>query len=168
MTEAAGTRRALVVGGSVVVGANGAAGEIGYNLRRFGHGALEPLVSGLGLAAEAERRTGLRLSAAEIFAQEASDPQLTELVDEFVSELSYQLVNLAIAVDPSRIALGGGMTRAWKRIVTPLRAALIESVPFPPEVVPAAFPFDAPLVGAIALAVDALGNQLGPERRNGT
>jgi glucokinase len=158
---------ALVVGGRVVAGANGAAGEIGYNLRRAGS-RLEPLVSGLGLAAEAERRTGRRMSAKDVFTQEASNPQLAELVDEFAAELSFQLVNLAIAIDPSRIAVGGGMIRAWERIVVPLRAALEESVPFPPELVPAAFPFDAPLVGAIALAVEAVGNQLGPERRNGT
>jgi glucokinase len=159
---------ALVVDGRVVMGANGAAGEIGYSLRRSAEGRLEPLVSGLGLAAEAERRTGRRLSAADVFAAEASDPQLGELVDEFVAELSFQLVNLAVAIDPSRIAVGGGMARAWERIAVPLRAALEESVPFPPELVPAAFPFDAPLVGAIALAVEAVGNQLGPERRNGT
>ncbi len=158
---------ALVVGGRVVSGANGAAGEIGYNLRRSG-ARLEPLVSGLGLAAEAERRTGRRLSAADVFAQEAADPQLAELVDEFAAELSFQLVNLAIAIDPSRIAVGGGMIRAWERVVVPLHAALEESVPFPPELVPAAFPFDAPLVGAIALAVEAVTNKLGPERRNGT
>jgi glucokinase len=158
---------ALVVDGRVVSGANGAAGEIGYNLRRFGDGRLEPIVSGLGLAAEAQRRTGRRLSAADVFAEEASDPQLAELVDEFVAELSFQLVNLAVAVDPSRIAVGGGMIRAWERVVVPLRAALDESVPFPPELVPAAFPFDAPLVGAIALAVEAAGAQLS-ERRNGT
>lgn len=159
---------ALVVGGRIVAGANGAAGEIGYGLRRSGPGMLEPLVSGLGLAAEAERRTGRRLSAADVFAAEASQPQLAELVDEFVAELSFQLVNLAVAVDPSRIAVGGGMVRAWERIAPPLRAALDASVPFPPELVPAAFPFDAPLAGAIALAVEAIGNQLGPERRNGT
>lgn len=148
---------ALVCGGEVIAGANGAAGEIGYSLPRSGDRApmLEHVVSGGGLAASAERSTGLGLSAAEVFAREGDDPRLRAVVDEFVAELAYHLVNLAVAVDPSRIAVGGGMVGSWSRLEPPLRRALDAHVPFPPELVPAAFPFDAVLAGALALAAEA-------------
>jgi glucokinase len=63
---------------------------------------------------------------------------------------------LAILVDPVRIAVGGGIVRSWDRIGPGLEAALQAGVPFPPELVLAHFPNDAPLLGAVALAVDAV------------
>ena len=53
------------------------------------------------------------------------------------------------------IAVGGGMVRSWPRIEPVLAGALAQAVPYPPELVLAHFPHDAPLLGAIALAVDA-------------
>ncbi len=64
-------------------------------------------------------------------------------------------MNLAIAVNPARIAVGGGMTRSWDRIGPRLEEALLAGVPYPPDLVLAHFPHDAPLLGAVALAVDA-------------
>ena len=49
------------------------------------------------------------------------------------------------------------MTRSWDRIRPRLDAALTAAAPYRPELVLAGFPFDAPLVGALALAVDAIG-----------
>lgn len=147
---------ALVCGGEVVAGSNGAAGEIGYSLLRARDGAvLEHVVSGRGLAASARSKTGRELTAAEVFAGERDDPRLGAIVDDFLAELAFHLVNLAVAVDPSRIAVGGGMVNSWARIERALRPALETHVPFPPELVPAAFPFDAALAGALVLAVDA-------------
>lgn len=149
---------ALVVGGRVVVGANGAAGEIAYSVPRVaGSGVmLEDVVSGGALAASARAATGLELTAADVFAGEPEDPRLREIVDAFLAELAFHLVNLTVAIDPSRIVVGGGMVKSWSRLERPLRDALEEHVPFPPELVPAASPYDAVLAGAIQLAVDAL------------
>jgi hypothetical protein len=47
------------------------------------------------------------------------------------------------------------MVRSWERLRPHLEHALAAGVPFPPELVVARFPFDAPLLGAVALAVDA-------------
>jgi len=69
-------------------------------------------------------------------------------------------VNLAILVNPARIAVGGGMVRSWARIRTPLQHALRSGTPFPPELVVAHFPYDAPLLGAVAMAVDASENTM--------
>jgi glucokinase len=153
---------AIVCGGKVVSGAHGAAGEIGYHLRRpadigldaAGHPILEHVVSGMALSAAAEREVGLELSAAEIFAGEPHSAVLATVLERFVLELSFHVVNLAVTLDPARIAVGGGMARSWDRLAPPLRRALDAFVPFPPELVLGAFPYDAPLVGAINMALD--------------
>ncbi len=153
-----GLAAALVVGGTVVRGANGAAGEIGYALLDAeGDRVLEDVASGMGLAAAALHATGEELSAADVFARERHEPVLGRLVEEFLARLGFHLVNLAVALDPARIAVGGGIVRAWERIEPRLTELLRRSVPYPPELVPGAFPFDAALAGALWLALDALG-----------
>ncbi len=52
------------------------------------------------------------------------------------------------------------MVRSWDRLQRPLEKALVSGAPFPPELVIAAHPFDAPLVGALALAIEAAGARL--------
>jgi glucokinase len=149
----------------VLAGGHGAAGEIGYNLRtpddvgrELGHRVmLEHMVSGQALP-ERALAAGLSpdgQSAADVFLASRHDPALDGLIGEFVNELAFHLTNLAILVDPVRIAVGGGMVRSWDRIGPRLTLALQAGVPFPPELVVAHFPEDAPLLGAVALAVDA-------------
>src|SRR5579863_3692307 len=151
-----GLAAAIVIGGVVLAGANGAAGEIGYNLRQpadagdAGYLMLEEVVSGRALARLSGR------PAAEAFA-DGADSRLASIADQFTAELAFHVVNLAICIDPVRIAVGGGMTRSWDRIRPRLDAALTAAAPYRPELVLAGFPFDAPLVGALALAVDAIG-----------
>jgi glucokinase len=124
------------------------------------------MVSGLGLARRAATLDGASgagpassaaepLTAAGVFAASEQDPALDGLVSEFVAELSYHVVNLAICLNPERIAVGGGMAGSWERLRPGLHDALRAGVPFPPELVPARFPSDAPLIGAVGLAVDA-------------
>jgi len=115
---------------------------------------LEQMVSGQGLSSRVGPASDSMTSAA-IFAAEATDSALAGLVDEFIDELAFHIVNAAILVDPARIAVGGGMAGSWDRIAPRLRAALEAAVPYPPELVLAKFPQDAPLLGAVALAVDA-------------
>jgi glucokinase len=146
---------AIVVDGRVVHGQHGAAGEIGYNLRYPADGRemsrLEDVVSGQALAAAARDLFGTA-DVGALFTHWDTDPRAGRVCDQFVQELTYHVVNLAIAIDPTRIAVGGGMVRAWDRLGPPLARALEAAVPFPPELVPAAYPFDAPLRGALALA----------------
>jgi len=154
---------AIVVAGSVLRGRHGASGEIGYNLRSLddvGLGAaqrtpLEEAVSGGALARHAARLLPGADGASAVFAAAAGDPRMAGLVGDFVAELSLHVVNLAIAIDPARIVVGGGMVRSWEQLRDGLRRALDAAVPFPPELVPAAFPFDAPLMGALALGTAA-------------
>ena len=155
-----GLAAAVVIGGQVVSGVNGAAGEIGYNLRLLTDVGrpldrrllLEQMVSGQALADRAAT-AGRRLTAEDVFA--AADGEFDGLIDDFAGELAFHLVNLANLVNPARIAVGGGIARSWERIRLPLKHALESGTPFPPELVVAHFPDDAPLLGAVAIAVDA-------------
>ena len=182
-----GLAAALVIGGQVVAGVNGAAGEIGYNLRSVAdvgraldeRALLEHMVSGQALAERAIDREGSEggrhgeagegrpLTAADVFAAADADRRLDGLIDDFADELAFHLVNLAILVNPQRIAAGGGMVRSWARIKPRLQEALQHGTPFPPELVVAHFPHDAPLLGAVAMAVDAARGRAGASRPAG-
>jgi glucokinase len=166
-----GLATAIVAGGAVISGAHGAAGESGYNVR---HAAdvglalaarvtLEEVVSGRALAAVASAELRERLTAAEVFELADTSPDAAAIVETFLHELAMHVVNLTIAIDPVRVAVGGGMVRSWSRIAPTLRRALDAAVPFPPELVVAEFPFDAALIGALALGVEAAGAVLGEE-----
>jgi glucokinase len=210
-----GLSAALVTGGQVIAGANGAAGEIGYNLRALADVGLtledrvplEDMISGQALdrraaaldpgpgapartaggpartpdgpartanspartpdgparTANSPARTanspaspdGRPLAAADVLTANAAEPDLDQLASEFVAELAFHVVNLAILVNPVRIAVGGGLVRSWDRLRPGLEQALSAGAPFPPELVTARFPADAPLIGAVALAADA-------------
>lgn len=152
---------AIVANGSVLAGRHGAAGEIGYNLRSWSDvGAptrllLEDAVSGKALLRRASRLRPDLGGPAAVFAGAAHDHRIAGLLADFVRELAYHLANLAIAIDPVRIVVGGGMVRAWDHLAGGLRAALDAAVPYPPELVRARFPYDAPLMGALALGTAA-------------
>jgi len=160
-----GLSAAIVVGGQVLGGRNGAAGEIGYNLRAMtdvgvplaARTMLEDMISGRALArrAASQLAQGQPVEAGGVFEASRDDTDLDRLVTDFVTELAFHVVNLAICVNPVRIAVGGGMVRSWDRLRPGLQHALSSGVPFPPELVAARFPFDAPLIGAVALAMDA-------------
>jgi glucokinase len=156
---------AILSGGDVLTGRHGAAGEIGYNLREpaevgrpLGERVpLEERVSGLALSRTASEVAGRQMRAADVFGTHHDDAAMAQLLDEFVRELCFHVVNLTIAVDPERVAVGGGMVRSWDHLSDALRSALDAAVPFPPELVLADFPYDAALMGAVALAVEAAG-----------
>ena len=160
-----GLAAAIVAGGQVILGQGGASGEIGYNLRSTADVGrsldervpLEWMVSARALAKRATTATGAtrELTAAEAFTAGAGDRALAGVIDDFIEELAFHLVNLAISIAPVRIAVGGGMTGSWERLRPGLERALQAGVPFPPELVLAEFNFDAPLIGAVALAVEA-------------
>lgn len=157
-----GMAAAVVVGGRVFRGAHGAAGEIGYNLRSVadehgvadGHAPLEEFVGGRAIGERGSSVLGGDLSAADVFA--SADDRARSIVDDAIAELSVHVANLAILVDPERIAVGGGLMRAADRILPPLRRRLSIAVPFPPEIVPARFIHDSALRGAVVLALEAI------------
>jgi glucokinase len=154
-----GIAAAIVIGGRVVTGAHGASGEIGYNLRSVldtsgaahGRAPLEEAIGGRFIGERASLLLGETHSAADVFSH--SDIRARFLVDEMLAELATHVANLAILIDPARIAVGGGLMHSGDVILQALAFRLGYAVPFPPEIVPARFLNDASLHGAIALAL---------------
>jgi len=155
-----GLAAGVVFDGEVLNGANGAAGEIGYNLRGPGTDAgvargrapLEEAVAGRAISERGGRVLGESLTAEQIFSSD--DPRAQALIDEALAELAVHVANLAILVDPERIAVGGGLMGSGARVLEALGARLRSAVPFPPDLVPARFGQDGALRGALALALD--------------
>lgn len=155
-----GIAAAIVVDGEVLQGANGAAGEIGYSLRDGDHGGaadgrapLEEFAGGRAIGERASRLFGTPVTAAEVF--EHPDPRAGQLLEDALDALAVQVANMAILVDPARIAVGGGLMSQPEQVLAALHRRLSASAPFAPELVPAQFINDGPLRGAIALALDA-------------
>jgi glucokinase len=160
-----GLAAAVVLDGQVLHGRHGASGEIAYNLRSQAdldtpieaRRLLEDQVSGRALADHGRNLTGGPVDALAVFElAEKGDQAARAILDEVLSELAFHVVNLAIAIDPERIVVGGGLVGSWEQLQPRLRRALEAGVPYPPELTLAAFPFDAPLVGALAVGVETV------------
>ncbi|MGF6722243.1 glucokinase [Paraburkholderia sp. GAS41] len=157
-----GLAAAAVIGGKVLRGAHGAAGEIGYQLRGArdevpfaGGGApLENFISGRAIAERTSVLLGRAVSTREAFELSKSVPQVAALIDDALDGLGVHVANMALLLDPSRIVVGGGMARV-PGIVAAIRSRLETAVPYPPEVAVAAFGNRAALQGAIVAAMDA-------------
>ena len=155
-----GIAAAIVAGGQVIQGANGAAGQIGYSLRgpcdtagaAGGHAPLEEFAGGRAIGERATELLGDPMTAAEVF--DHPEPRARELLDAALDALAIQVANMAIALDPARIAVGGGLMSRADAVLGALERRLSAAAPFPPELVPAEFIHDGPLRGAIALALD--------------
>jgi predicted NBD/HSP70 family sugar kinase len=155
-----GLAAAIVVDGEVLHGANGAAGEIGYSLRggdehtgaAEGHAPLEEFAGGRAIGERATSLLGTPVSAADVF--DHPDPRARALVEAALDAVAVQVANMAILVDPARIAVGGGLMSRPDAVLDALDRRLRVAAPFVPELVPAEFVHDGPLRGAIALALD--------------
>ena len=158
-----GLAAAIVIGGEVLQGANGAAGEIGYGSLRGatdesgaadGRAPLEEIAGGRAIGERGSRLLGGTLTAADVFVH--TDPRARVLVEETLAELAVHVANMAIVIDPARIAVGGGLMSHREVVLAALEERLCSAVPFPPELVAARFVHDGSLRGAIALALDAV------------
>ena len=105
--------------------------------RRTGAGgarpARGPVVSGKALLGRPGDPAGPGPGrAAAVFAGATGDAgRIAGLLAEFVHELALHVVNLAIAVDPARIVVGGGMVRSWAYLEAGLRAGTRRRCPVP-------------------------------------
>jgi glucokinase len=169
-----GISAAVTIGGTVLAGANQAAGEIAYvdpgigardgSLYTPGTAPLEEIVGGKAIGERASAELGEDLTAAELFARAASGmagnvgdgPAIEHaraIVRETLDVLARSIANASVLIDPEVIVLGGGMMASADLILSALREHLAASVPFPPRVAPAHFARDASLHGAVALAL---------------
>jgi fructokinase len=116
----------LVVGGRLLQGVNGIAGEWGHNALPLPRGDDQPLppcycgragcvetyLSGPGLARDHERATGERLGAADIVARaQAGDAAGAQSLERYAERLARALAVVVNIVDPEVIVLGGGLSQ---------------------------------------------------------
>ncbi|GIF72974.1 ROK family protein [Asanoa siamensis] len=155
-----GVAAAITVGGAVVSGHHGAAGEIAYAVagpdwpaspeplleQAFSGRALDELADELPVAG----------GAAGLCAAAASPGAARDALVAGVDELARHVVTCCLLLDPQRIVLVGGV--AGNDLV---RDLLIErlsaALPYVPEVVLSSFAQDAALLGALTLAAQADG-----------
>ncbi|MFI0815387.1 ROK family protein [Streptomyces sp. NPDC021098] len=152
---------ALVVRGTVLDGANGAAGEIAYQVLdpddpgvRDGRAPLEETFSGAALTEVARAWTGDGTTAGTAFDLARAEPDFNELINVRVRRFATAVANLATAFDPARIVVGGGMAEHTE-VFAELAVALKRLVPFPPGLLRSDMHDDAALTGALIAAREA-------------
>jgi glucokinase len=150
MTLSTGIGGGIVHRGSVYRGADSYAGEIGHmTIRPEGpdclcgsNGCFERMCCGLWL----ERDHGR--PAKELIYD-------TAFVEQYVVDLALGLKSAIMLLNPARIVIGGGISKAGDVLFEPLRAELRRQVPAWSrariDVVPAALADDSVLYGALAL-----------------
>jgi glucokinase len=182
VTLGTGIGGGYVMNGQLVGGAHGFAGEIGHMVvDPYGppcpcgkKGCWERFASGNGLgtlareAAQAGRlRAVVKLAGGDTEAVRGEhvtaaalegEREALEVMDNFAWWLALGLANLANAVDPSAIVLGGGLIEAERVVMGPVRRAFAELAEAPGarlvEIVPAHFGERAGAVGAGLLAAE--------------
>ena len=132
VTLGTGVGGGIIIDSKIIAGYHGAGGEIGHACVNHNevrpcncgnHGCLEQYASATGVVRLAKRRlaknddeTILReeeITAKAVFdAVKANDAVAMEIAEEFGRYLGYALANLATAVDPSVIVIGGGVSKA--------------------------------------------------------
>jgi glucokinase len=151
MTLSTGIGGGILTGGRVLRGADSYAGEIGHTVIRPGgpeclcgaHGCFERMCCGLWL----ERDNGK--TAEELL----KDPAF---VRRYVVDLAAGLKTVLMLLNPARIVIGGGISKAGNALFGPLRTELRRQITAWSaariDVVPAALGDDSVLYGARALA----------------
>jgi glucokinase len=151
MTLSTGIGGGIITGGRLLRGADSWAGELGHaNVRPDGpeclcgsNGCLERMCCGLWL----ERDYGV--AARDLM-------QRPEFVERYVVDLARGLKAMIMILNPARVVIGGGISKAGPALFDPLGQELRRQMP--PwsrariDVVPAALGDDSVLYGALALA----------------
>jgi glucokinase len=160
-----GVGMGIVVGGRILRGARGGAGELGLlplapdrvasDLAALG--PLEVVAAGAGLAARWTAHTGGPASGRDVFeAAQAADPAALSLLEEQAGALAMAVRAVQALLDPELIVLGGGMGTRHD-VFARLQAALAAHGTPVPALELSALGERAGLVGALESALDAAG-----------
>ncbi|HUL25723.1 MAG TPA: ROK family transcriptional regulator [Streptosporangiaceae bacterium] len=161
----------LVLGGQLVRGAHGVAGEIAYMPMSGGagtdpedarrRGVLEASASASAVV-RAARRAGMRgqVSARRVFAAAArGDERATAVVAEEAQLVARLLCAVVTVIDPGLIVLGGGIGQA-PGFATAVTRELRDLAPVMPEVSVSALGTEAVVDGCLAAGTDLAWAQL--------
>jgi len=175
VTIGTGIGGALVLGGRVVRGAHGLAGEFGHmqvvpdglacecGLR----GCWEQYCSGRALERVTRVALGRHLDGPEVTAlAEAGDEVARQAFASVGTWLGVGVAGLVSAFDPELVVVGGGVSAVGELLLAPARAALADSLQGTahrpvPALLPAALGPEAGAVGAALLARAALTERRG-------
>ena len=137
----------IMVGGQVMRGHAGAAGELAF------------IGGGRAVArASAQLVRELTGEAPEVLfaAAEAGDEHALDIVAHVERSLSAGIVMTAQLVNPEVVVMSGGVARAGEVLLAPLRARLEAMVRMPPRLEASPLAERGPLLGAIRCALDEL------------
>ncbi|MEU0207647.1 ROK family transcriptional regulator [Streptomyces canus] len=146
----------ILIRGAVHRGLDGAAGEI-VEARSMPAGSVEDWpVAALTSPLPAQRA----LALARFEAARNGDAAALAEVDEFVENIASILTTLSWTVAPSLIVLGGGLEDAADVLLPRVRDALRDARTPAVELRATALGHDAPLIGAVKLALDRMDTEL--------
>ena len=146
----------ILIRGAVHRGLDGAAGEI-VEARSMPAGSVEDRpVAALTSPLPAQRA----LALARFEAARNGDAASLAEVDEFVENIASILTTLSWTVAPSLIVLGGGLEDAADVLLPRVRDALRDARTPAVELRATALGQDAPLIGAVKLALDRMDTEL--------
>ncbi|MFG6197671.1 ROK family protein [Nonomuraea sp. JJY05] len=145
------TGAGIVVGGELLKGARGGAGEIGALPLVGWHRAPVHLTGFQGLPPG----TAPRDAAAQVFAAARSgDPAAQWAVDQYARDLAEGIAALVLTVDPELVVIGGGVSRAGDVLLAPVRRHLDPFCLEPPVVTISDLGEQAVVLGAVRRALD--------------
>jgi predicted NBD/HSP70 family sugar kinase len=168
----------LVIDGRLHVGARGAAGEVAY--LPFGDeassrppvygarwGSFEDMAAARGVVRSAvDLGLSPRLSARQIFAMaRRGSPAARAAVVTEAERLALVVAAVTTVLDPEAVVMGGGIGGEADLLREPMEARLRQLTPFRPRIVVSELGEDAVLLGAIASALEVVGDQA-PQRRS--
>jgi len=184
LTVGTGIGGGIISHGRMLTGWRGFAAELGHQILdpdgprcgcgQFGH--LEAFASGPAIAREArkaleqgrsstipEHADGAVTAESVAAAANAGDPLAIELLRQAGYYLGLGLANLIHILEPQRILIGGGVSRAGELLLGPARETVDQRLMSPVyrgvEILPAALGPDVGLMGAAALVMQEAGSR---------
>ena len=177
VTLGTGVGGGIIIDGKMLVGANGAGGEIGHLCVNYdetdqcgcgNRGCLEQYASATGIVRLAKQKLGQEMrttilnkedvTAKDVFdAVKAGDDVAKEIATTFGRYLGYGLANLAAVTDPAVFVIGGGVSKAGEVLIPYIREPYMERAFFANKnvrFVLAKLGNDAGICGAAKLVLD--------------
>ena len=177
VTLGTGVGGGVIIDGKILVGQNGAGGEIGHLCGNYeetdnggcgNRGCLEQYASATGIVRLAKKKLGQDMrptilkkediTAKDVFdAVKAGDEVAKEIAVEFGTCLGHALANLAAVTDPAVFVIGGGVSKAGEVLIPYIQQPYMERAFFANRKVRftlATLGNDAGICGAAKLVID--------------
>ncbi|MEY9910352.1 putative NBD/HSP70 family sugar kinase [Catenulispora sp. MAP12-49] len=132
----------VFLNGRLLTGTNGAAGEIGVLPESRWDTALQTMAA------------WPHDPAATVAAAAAGDAEAAARIDELADHLATGVAAVVLSVDPERVILAGGLSRAGQTLLVPLQRHLDAKTVFPVPIHTSTLDHDAVSLGAVRLALD--------------